>query len=457
MPNSGLLTRLKKGIAAGGFGQLVSVVIQFLQIHLLIKLWGAEKNGEWMMLSAIPAQLALGDLGFGAASGNEMTMRVGREDRDGALRVFQSSWSLISALSLLFGSLGLALVFFSPWHSWISLRLIPIWELDFAATLLILMVVAQQQLSLIAAGYKCDGLYARCISAENFLRLGSFLLGLAGVLIFRNVISFAAGISGGYIIGVTAMAIDLKRQRPWIKWGIEHATFGELKPLIVPAFSFMLYPMGHAISQQWFSIAVGTLISPAAVSAFGALRTLSRVVIQATSIFSGPVWVELSAALGRGDYKMARKLHHTITQAAFIIAVAVAAVMVVIGEPVYKFYTDHQVPFDQSVYLWLLAVGVANSLWSASSSVCVSINKHQTFTAVFLAVNFGAVFLVKPLIAVFGMTGAAMALFSVELVMALFVVRNSLYLLDEPVAVWFQSMLKNPKTNFKSFRSESAK
>ena len=212
LPNSGLLTRLKKGIAAGGFGQLVSVVIQFLQIHLLIKLWGAEKNGEWMMLSAIPAQLALGDLGFGAASGNEMTMRVGREDREGALRVFQSSWSLITALSLLFASMGFALVYFSPWHNWISLKLIPEWELDIAATLLILMVVAQQQLSLIAAGYKCDGLYARCISAENFLRLGSFLLGLAGVLIFRNVISFAAGISGGYIVGVTAMAIDLKRQ-----------------------------------------------------------------------------------------------------------------------------------------------------------------------------------------------------------------------------------------------------
>lgn len=453
MPNSGLLTRLKKGIAAGGFGQLVSVIIQFLQIHLLIKLWGAEKNGEWMMLSAIPAQLALGDLGFGAASGNEMTMRVGREDRDGALRVFQSSWSLISGLSIIFGAIGLILVYFAPWHHWISLKLIPEWELDIAATLLILMVVAQQQLSLIAAGYKCDGLYARCISSENFLRLGSFLLGLIGVLIFRNVISFAAGLSGGYIIGVAAMAIDLKRQRPWIKWGIKHASMAELKPLVVPAFSFMLYPMGHAISQQWFAIAVGTIISPAAVSAFGALRTLSRVVIQATSIVSGPVWVELSAALGRGDYQLGRRLHHTITQAAVLIAIAVALVLALIGQPVYNFYTDHQVPFEQGVYFWLLAVGVANSLWSASSSVCVSINKHQTFTAVFLGVNFAAVFLVKPLIGMFGMAGAAMALFSVELVMALFVVRNSLYLLDEPVAVWLQSMFKNPKTNLKSFRS----
>ncbi len=51
-----------------------------------------------MIVNSIPAYLSFSNIGFGTVAGNEMTMMVAREDRAGALRVFQSCWWLIAMI-----------------------------------------------------------------------------------------------------------------------------------------------------------------------------------------------------------------------------------------------------------------------------------------------------------------------------------------------------------------------
>ena len=88
--DSRVVLRLFKGFGASLYGQAVVVVIQLAGVPILLSQWHAVLYGEWLILFAIPAYLSLGDLGFSLSAANDMTARVGRQDRAGALTVFQS-------------------------------------------------------------------------------------------------------------------------------------------------------------------------------------------------------------------------------------------------------------------------------------------------------------------------------------------------------------------------------
>ena len=84
------------GFLTNWVGKLSSTVVQFIQIPVFLHFWSVPLYGEWMIVNSIPAYLSFSNAGFGSVAGNEMTMMVARDDRDGALRVFQSCWWLIS-------------------------------------------------------------------------------------------------------------------------------------------------------------------------------------------------------------------------------------------------------------------------------------------------------------------------------------------------------------------------
>ena len=79
--DSRIVQRLFKGFGASLYGQAVVVVIQLAGVPILLSQWHAALYGEWLILFAIPAYLSLGDLGFSLSAANDMTARVGREDR----------------------------------------------------------------------------------------------------------------------------------------------------------------------------------------------------------------------------------------------------------------------------------------------------------------------------------------------------------------------------------------
>jgi len=78
-------SRILKGIFASGFGQAVTILIQLTGLPIFLHFWGVEKYGEWLILSAIPAYLAMSDFGFACVAANDMTMWVAKNQRDKAL------------------------------------------------------------------------------------------------------------------------------------------------------------------------------------------------------------------------------------------------------------------------------------------------------------------------------------------------------------------------------------
>src|ERR1700722_13658547 len=96
-----LQKKLTHGFSAAALGPVVTAFVQLVTVPVFLRVWGAERYGEWILLSAIPSYLSMTDMGFGNAAGNEMTMDVASGNRQRALQTFQSTGALIVTASLL--------------------------------------------------------------------------------------------------------------------------------------------------------------------------------------------------------------------------------------------------------------------------------------------------------------------------------------------------------------------
>ena len=115
--------RLILGFLTNWVGKLSATVIQFIQIPVFLHFWSVPLYGEWMIVNSIPAYLSFSNAGFGSVAGNEMTMMVARDDRDGALRVFQSCWWLIAIIctaTILLLSINDQMKLFGFWNMKVS-------------------------------------------------------------------------------------------------------------------------------------------------------------------------------------------------------------------------------------------------------------------------------------------------------------------------------------------------
>ncbi len=436
--------RLLRGMAAAGFGQIVTVLISLGSLPLFILLLGQGGFEDWTLLGSLPMALAQTDLGFGMAATAEMTQRVARDNRDGALKVFQSCWALVSTISIIAFLLIFPFALWGPWYGWLKWSIVGEGEARLVFALLAAMILGQQQLSLIAAAYKSDGLYARVTMIENWMRLSQYAAGFFICLFSPSVLSFALGFAFIYLAFTAYMAVDLRRQRPWLTWGLRNATWAEIRPLIKPALSFAAYPLGISLNQQGFLWVINIALGPVQ-GYWSALRTLSRAVVQGAQIVVGPAPVEISAAVGRDDLPFARKLHHTVSQAGMLLALLGVLFLLALGPFVFAFFTAGKYEFSYPLFILLLTAAFFNAAWNVSMSVAYAVNRHMSLTLGYIALNLIFIGLGVVLAGWWGLVGVGAALVLVDLVMAPLVISKALKILDESWSGYVKAMRRNPK------------
>src|SRR5580704_14701755 len=73
---------LLRGFGANAVSQLTAMVLQFAAVPIYLSHWGAAKYGIWIVAFTVPNYIALLDIGFATAAGNDMTLAAARGDYD---------------------------------------------------------------------------------------------------------------------------------------------------------------------------------------------------------------------------------------------------------------------------------------------------------------------------------------------------------------------------------------
>ncbi|MBS1712899.1 MAG: lipopolysaccharide biosynthesis protein [Armatimonadetes bacterium] len=440
---SSLVKRIVRGVAANGFGQVVTLLSGVVTVPLFMRYWGQDLFGEWLFLSSIPTYLSMSGFGFGTTAGSDMTMLVAQGKRLEALRVLQTAWLLSTVLTV--GVVGVAMVvcFVAPLDQWFKNFTLSPRECLSILTVLLLSVAVAQQGSLIDSVAKAIGMFDRNVFFMNVMRLCEVVAGIVVVVAGGDPWCYAWTLIVFKVVTYLSFWAWYRRIAPWLYLGWRYAGKDTLKPMVGPALTFSAFNLGYAMSIQGILILVGAFLSPAATALFGPLRTLTRVVLQAATALGNTVWPELSRAVGAGDLGLARRLHRKSIQITFWIVAPSSVVLFFIGPWVFAKWTTIQ-GLDPLLLGLLLVVTLFGSLWGVSSSVPLSINKHQSTAYVFIATTTGVFALAAALVKQAGLVGVAVAMVIGEAVMLAFVWQKSWSLLHEDPKTFLAQVLTPP-------------
>jgi O-antigen/teichoic acid export membrane protein len=405
----------------------------------MLRFWGPELYGEWLLLSAIPTYLLLTDMGFGNVAGSDMTMRVNTGDREGAVETFQSTMALVLLSTGAILVLVAASLWLVPVHDALHLSALSPTEARVTLALLSINCLVMLQWGVVMSGYRSTGRYALGMFYVNCIRVvesASFFI----LLFWRaRPPQLAALMLVVSLLGTAWLVLQHRRLIPWLPFGFRFSRMARIRELATPAFAFMAFPACAAISIQGMTLVVGLILGPLAVAVFNPMRTLSRVALQLTDAVKNSVWPELSAAFGRKDWALARRLHRTAFQLSVLLATGTLILLALAGPRVFALWTHGRLQFDAATFNILLLAVLANSAWNASSSVALSANRHERMSLSYLGLSVASIVIALLLLPRIGLRGAAVAMLVADLGMSLIVVRISNRLLSDPLPAFVRA------------------
>jgi len=441
--------RFIHGLGATALGPIVTILVQVIGVPVFLHAWGLKLYGEWLVLSAIPSYLAFSDVGFGNVAANDMTMRVANGDRLGALETFQSTWLFISFTSLVVLCGFYAGAWFLPISRWLNLNSITPVETRTILILLCTYAILCLQGDLLTSGFRCEGNYAMGMIIKNAIRFIESLT-VIGMVVFRaGPIAAAAAYMAIRFVGTPVMGWIMLRKSPWLRFGWSHATVKCTKDLAVPAIAYIAFPAGSLLSIQGMVLVIAAVLGPIAVATFSTMRTLTRFGFQIMEAVKNSVWPELSAAYGEQNWALARRLHRVACQASLWSSIGVVVFLYFAGSRIISIWTHGRIVMDIPAFHWLLLVILANSFWYTSSVVTVASNTHERVAAVYLLGTAASLVIARLLMPSFGISGAAIALLAIDIVVGWYVLSRSLATLSENASDFSASMFRMPELGFR--------
>jgi O-antigen/teichoic acid export membrane protein len=443
--SSTLLSRLVKGTGAQAFGQAVQIFIRLAEVPLLLAFWGTQLYGEWLMLAAIPAYLAIGDGGFATAACRDMTIKSGAGDRQGVLSVFQSTWLLLLTVSLVAFLLAYGFAEVAPLHKWLGFSSMTAADTNSVLLLLVIQVLVGFQGGLLNGGFWVSGKYPTGMVFSAITQLLEFLgLGMA-VMLGGGPVQAAAGYLGGRILGTGLMWLGQRNASRWLHQGFRHASLGELKRLTAPAFASLAFPLGNALNIQGIRLVVGLALGPAAVAVFAPLRTLSNLATQPRAVINRLIQPEMALAYGADDISIFRRLFSKSCQLSFWGCLLAALVVGITAQWIFPAWTSDKVVMHWPTFILLLAAIQVNSVWYTALMVPYATNRHVRIAVSYTLIYGAGAFVMGYFGAkALGLGGAALALMIVEIAMAVIVMRAALRMAHVTMRQWTGSVLKPP-------------
>jgi O-antigen/teichoic acid export membrane protein len=421
--------RILAGLGANAFGQAVHVTIQLLSIPLFLRRWDVATYGVWLMLSATPAYLGMADVGMVTVAGNRMTMAMGRGEAAAANVIFQSALALIGGVCI-----GLALLVV-PICWWAPLPGVTSIDQRVALAALAVGVLIGLFGGLSEAIFRATGRYPIAAFLGGVVRIGEWCGWLIGLWL---VGSFAAVALGGLAIRLIGTLVCIAwaggRSRG-IVWGIRDARLPEVRAMVKPSISFMAFPLANALSLQGVTLLVGALFGPALVAVFNAYRTLARVAVQLTSMFSLALWPEFSRLFGSGAAAAIRPLYRRAELLGGVGAIGLSLTLYWLGPWLLRIWTHGVIGFEPGLMGLLLAYAAAGGLWHVPRTLLMATNQHIDLAGWALAGGVAVIAAARLMAHALGLQGVGLAMLVTEMALAVVCLRLVHQTLRETVAV----------------------
>lgn len=402
-------TRIMSGMAANLYSQVITVVAQLVSLPIYLSRWNTDQYGRWLMISAIPAYLAISDVGILTAAGNLMSMHQARRETAEVNRVFHSS---LAAMLVLLPSLALCACVLLLSFSFGLDR-----DQHGALYALVLTGLLHMASGLFDAIYRSFGKYPRGTFLLTSFRILDYCGMFAGVFIGGTLTSAALGYLASRVIASVVMFALARRDVPLIRWNWWDADLGLIRRLLRSGIGFLSFPFGSLLILQGLVVLVGAQLGGSAVALFNSIRTLTRLLTQLSLTAAKAMSPEISALFGAGREAEAIQLSNQVLWRVVLFTALGALVLAPLGPTILQHWSRGKIRFDGTIYAYLLAAAVAAAYWQIQAVRLTATNRHSLLATIFLLSSAAALLLAYVTEPRFGVSAAAAATCFVDFTM----------------------------------------
>jgi O-antigen/teichoic acid export membrane protein len=398
----GAARRILAGMGALLVGQALNIFIQLVSVPSFLYVWDTANYGRWLLISAIPSYLSMLDGGLLGTCSNEITMLHARGDKSLANSVFQSALALVMFL-FFGGALVAAVILGAVPEPWLSS------DLRIATWLLVVQTLASLFGGPIDASYRSHGQFAYGAHVGNAVRAVEFAGMLLGLFLGGTFVSTAFAMLVVRVFGIGVQIVFCARRFPDLQWSVAKAHRSHLAALLRPAIGFMAFPIGNVLTLQSMTLIVGVAFGPTAVAIFNTYRTISRLAIQTTSVFSHALWAEFSILFGRGDIGALKSLYYKSERIGIAISVACSVLIFPVAPLFLHYWTNDKIMFAPDVFACFCFATLLGSMAHVPRGLLMSINQHMHLARIYLIFAAGGASISVALGNHMGLSGAVVA------------------------------------------------
>jgi O-antigen/teichoic acid export membrane protein len=190
---------------------------------------------------------------------------------------------------------------------------------------------------------------------------------------------------GGRLLGLAGQNILLRRRVPWLAIGLRHGSWGKARALLGPAGAVMLVPIAQAMLLQGTAVVLGRVAGSAAVPAFAATRTISRIGLQLCWIVSTPLMPEFSAAMAREDRRAMATMLLALLMISALLVVPYAFGFMAAGQWLIGYWTHGVIVPPLPLVLAMGCTILFGGLWYPVSNLILACNRQAGYSAWYLA------------------------------------------------------------------------
>lgn len=433
--------RIAHALAANTVGQAITVLSQVLLTPAYFSHWGTALYGEWLLISSIPAYLAMADLGVGTAAGNDMAMQAGAGQWARALATYKGALRVASLASLAAMMLGLGMSWLATQGIWPQTTQISQEVAAWLMMALAMMVSLGFFGTVVSAGFRAIGANATGIMWSNAARLVEALVTSAMLIAGKGPLALCLSLLLVKCVMLLVQLVAFRRMAPQLFEQAASADKQLLRRLLRPSLAFMAMPLGNALSLQGPLMLLGSLSGPESVAIFSAMRTLARVPIQLANALNASVWPEISRAWGLQQLQKIRTIHRKTWALTTAFALSAVLGQVLLGAWLCQLWLGpghHSAPILNSLAL----AAALSAIWNVSSVLLVAVNAHVKFSVVYIGVNALALVVSVPAYQALGMPGLLLGQLLPEALMLLWVWPVAMRLSHDHARAFFSNMAR---------------
>jgi O-antigen/teichoic acid export membrane protein len=138
----------------------------------------------------------------------------------------------------------------------------------------------------------------------------------------------------------------------------------------------MAFPLANALSFQGVTLLVGAMFGPVAVALFNTYRTIARVAVQVTAIFSHSLWPEFSRLFGQGGRDGVQRLFVRAALLGAAQSLLLSLLLYFLSPWLLRLWTHGAIEFVPSLMLLMLMYAAVSGIWHIPRVLLMATNQH---------------------------------------------------------------------------------